>query len=699
MVKTAGNTVSWEEHQLTIPGKGGYTIRAGNTFNLLGGELPIGQSFGLSLDLAQTPILVFDDVINSAAHELYEYSISPMSRPLDHLKFARSTGTGVTDFSLSGTYIGTAQKIYRIKISLASSTDKFQYSTSTDGGTTFSAYAPSSGPGTNITGSVQTINDGLSINFTKTTGHTLNDVWEFYTPMPQNVEVPFRTTGSGLSDLTLTIQSAQSVVATHRDIFTIKIITAASTDTYQYSTDGGVTYNGVDINCATSATELGSTNVMVAFGDTTGHVAGNIWSFHVFPATSFPQYSPGPSRLLIGWVENTNATKTKHVLMSTGQLGESQNINVPDTVTIDGDGISLGTGVTLDGDGITLGTAVTIDVDGITYSGDDFTSDGVTLTAATPFLKFSDANNVALGGFSGKKISVTDSNAPDGTGTIGNTGDNITQYLYTVGSGINYQILDLNRGMINDLTSLSQSSHEQTDGQARIGWLTAAITTLTQDGLQVNDGTLFNTTNRSRISIDLEEMLITDVSLNVLTVTRDYNGTTAALHDAGSSGNRNINFSWDNAGTTSGARQHVRIPPNGAKTARAVGETGHQTYEPGWAYSADIEANNLGPHTLVLERSQSESTGQPNTPWNTQWRQIGGAIGGIRVAGQTEINGIHASGEADYRDVTFVAGTGMTLTTTTSTNPTGWEANNTVTFTASGGRSEVDVMTDAFIYG
>jgi len=696
MVKTAGNTVSWEEHQLTVPGKGGYTIRAGNTFNLLGGELPVGQSFGLSLDLAQTPIIVFDDTITSATHQLYEYSIFPMSRPCDHLKFARSVGTGITDFSISGTYTGTTQKIYRIKISLAESTDKFQYSISTDGGTTFSTYAPVSGPGTNITGSVQTINDGLSINFTKTTGHTLNDVWEFYTPMPQNVEVPKLTTGSGTSDLTLTIQSAQSVVATHRDIFTIKIMTAATPNTYQYSTDGGVTYNGSNINCATSATELGSTNVMVAFGATTGHTAGNIWSFHVFPATSFPQYSPGPSRLLIGWVENTNTTKTKHVMMSTGQLGESQNINVPDTVTIGGDGITLGTGVTLDEDGITLGTAVTIDADGITYRGDDFTSDGATLTTATPFLKFSDANNVALGGFSGKKISVgpiVNQAVPSPTGSMGDHNQHITQYLYTVGSGITYQILDLNRGMINDLTSLSQSSHEQTDGMAGWGeWLTAGINALVTS-IEVNDGNRFNTTTASRISVDLEEMLVTNVSSDTLTVARGHNNTTAAPHDAGSSGNRNINYSWDNAYSTSGARQHVRIPPNNAKTARSLQAEDHQTYEPGWALSTDIEANNLGPHTLVLERSQGASTGQPNRPWNTQWRQIGGAIGGIAVSGQTTVDGVHPSNATDYSDVTFVAGTGMTLTTSNSAK--------TVTFEASGGggRSEVDIMTDAFIYG
>jgi len=661
MVKTAGNTLEWVEHPLTVAGKGGYAIREGNTYNLLGGELPVGQAFAIFLNLAQTPATLTDSTFGYT-RRVYDYSIAPLNRILNHEKFTRVTGSGLQDLTLGGTYVGTTQKIYRVKV-LEDSTDPetIAYRVSTDGGTTFGDWTAPSG-GANMSTSFSAIADGITIKFKAVTGHTETDEWEFYTGMPPSVEEAKQTTGSGLNDLTLTVQSAQDVVVTHRGIFTIKIMTAATPDTYQYSIDGGVTYNGSNINCATSAIELGSTNVMIEFGATTGHTVGNIWKFHVFPTTTFARYAPRGDRLLVGWVENMGETKTKQVLMSAAALGESKNIIVPDSVTID--------------------------AEGITYGGDaDFTSDGSTLTTAANFLRFAGADNISLGGFSGKKIAVgTQGVVPSPTGAIGDNNDDIAQYLYTVGSGINYQILDLNRGMINDLHSLSQSSHEQTDGQASIGWLTAGINDAVTS-IAVNDGTLFNTTNRSRISIDKEEMLITNVSSNVLTVTRGYNNTTAATHDAGSSGNRNINYSWDNAGTTSGARQHVRMPPNNAKTARSTQASGHQTYEPGWALSTDIEANNLGPVTLVLERSQGASTGQPNRPWNTEWRQIGGAIGGIAVSGQTTIDGVHASGASDYSDVTFV-GTGITLTTDNNAK--------TVTFK---GRNEVDIMTDGFIFG
>ena len=203
------------------------------------------------------------------------------------------------------------------------------YRVSTDGGTTFSGYLAPTG-GANMSTSFSAIADGITIKFKAVTGHTETDEWEFYTGMPPSVEEAKQTTGSGNDDLTLTVQSAQNIVATHRDIFTIKIMTAATPDTYQYSTDGGVTYNGNNINCDTNPIELGSTNVMVAFGATTGHTAGNIWKFHVFPTTTFARYAPRGDRLLVGWVENIGEAKTKQVLMSAAALGETQNLNILD---------------------------------------------------------------------------------------------------------------------------------------------------------------------------------------------------------------------------------------------------------------------------------------------------------------------------------------------------------------------------------
>lgn len=80
-------------------------------------------------------------------------------------------GSGLDDLSTSGTYIGTGVKNYIVQIDSVGGTDTFRWSQ--DGGTTFIA---SNVP---ITGSTQTLSDGVSITFGATTGHQLSSAWYF----------------------------------------------------------------------------------------------------------------------------------------------------------------------------------------------------------------------------------------------------------------------------------------------------------------------------------------------------------------------------------------------------------------------------------------------------------------------------------------------------------------------------------------
>ncbi|MFH1048906.1 MAG: hypothetical protein V1732_04555, partial [Patescibacteria group bacterium] len=82
------------------------------------------------------------------------------------------TGSGLNDMTFGGTFIGVASTHYRIQIDAAGATDTFKWSD--DGGTTWVATAVA------ITGLAQTLNNGITITFGATTGHTLDARWDFY---------------------------------------------------------------------------------------------------------------------------------------------------------------------------------------------------------------------------------------------------------------------------------------------------------------------------------------------------------------------------------------------------------------------------------------------------------------------------------------------------------------------------------------
>ncbi len=83
---------------------------------------------------------------------------------------ARFQGGTKNDCTSGGAYTGSAKKEFRVKISTAGATDQFQYST--DGGKTWAT-------ATNITGTAQTLSDGVTVTFAATTGHAVGDEWHF----------------------------------------------------------------------------------------------------------------------------------------------------------------------------------------------------------------------------------------------------------------------------------------------------------------------------------------------------------------------------------------------------------------------------------------------------------------------------------------------------------------------------------------
>jgi len=81
------------------------------------------------------------------------------------------TGSGLNDATFGGTYTGASTKNYRVKVTATGTPDSFKYSS--DGGSSYSASdieMRSDGP--------QTLDEGLTILWGATTGHTLNDEFQ-----------------------------------------------------------------------------------------------------------------------------------------------------------------------------------------------------------------------------------------------------------------------------------------------------------------------------------------------------------------------------------------------------------------------------------------------------------------------------------------------------------------------------------------
>ena len=81
------------------------------------------------------------------------------------------TGSGTDDMSTGGSFTGGTTLNYRVQIDATGTPDTFTWSD--DGGLTWDA------TGVAISGAAQALNNGVTITFSATTGHTLSDRWDF----------------------------------------------------------------------------------------------------------------------------------------------------------------------------------------------------------------------------------------------------------------------------------------------------------------------------------------------------------------------------------------------------------------------------------------------------------------------------------------------------------------------------------------
>jgi hypothetical protein len=122
------------------------------------------------------------------------------------------TGTTVTtlnDMTAGGTFTGTVRTELEIEIDAEATPDTIKWRKVTrdaNGEKTYSAWTATVA----ITGSAQTIADGVSVTFAATTGHTLADAWtvQLYEVLPLRVKMLYKgmilhfyqTKGRGVSE-------------------------------------------------------------------------------------------------------------------------------------------------------------------------------------------------------------------------------------------------------------------------------------------------------------------------------------------------------------------------------------------------------------------------------------------------------------------------------------------------------------------
>ena len=100
-------------------------------------------------------------------------------------------GSGLSDITPAITaYTVPTPRVYRVVVSLAGGTDEFDWYFKESRGPTSDLSPSNSGwslgaTGVAMTGSAQTLNEGVTVTFAATTGHTLNDEWRLTAQRPE----------------------------------------------------------------------------------------------------------------------------------------------------------------------------------------------------------------------------------------------------------------------------------------------------------------------------------------------------------------------------------------------------------------------------------------------------------------------------------------------------------------------------------
>ncbi len=122
-----------------------------------------------------------------------------------------TTGSGLDDTTSSGTHTGGTDDTYVVTIATSAAPDTFDWTVNGGGGAN----------GVAITGSAQTLSNGVKITFAATTGHTVADAWTIVAPVTPEakdfVVTPIESWGSATKFWVTTITSTQFTITVDQD--------------------------------------------------------------------------------------------------------------------------------------------------------------------------------------------------------------------------------------------------------------------------------------------------------------------------------------------------------------------------------------------------------------------------------------------------------------------------------------------------
>ena len=340
------------------------------------------------------------------------------------------SGSGLDDATLTGHYEGTTtNKTFKVKITTAGTPDKFRWST--DDFATQSAEV-------SIDGTDQELEDGISVQFNATTGHTVNDVWSG-SASPVNVDSGIASNrNTGGSGVGYTHMGLYYDVSTNKWTFFDEYDpepegTIDTTDSsFSYATVKAGTFEGDvtgDVTGAVTGNVAGNVTGSLT-GNVTGNVTGDVTGDVTGNADTATALATARTIQLSGDVTGSatfdgsaNVTITAavqddshaHVIGNVDGLQTALDAKVPTTRTITaGNGLTAASGGDLSANRtLTVGggTGVTINANDVAIGQDVATTASVTFAAATI-----NGNITVTGTVDGRDL-ATDGTKLDGVAT------------------------------------------------------------------------------------------------------------------------------------------------------------------------------------------------------------------------------------------------------------------------------------------
>jgi len=142
-----------------------------DTANLPGAA--VGKQIKITLNRSSSPVTYIRRItgFDTNGTTIYFEPDLPTAVKTDSIAAVSFTGSGLDDATSGGTFSGSYDLDYVVEIDGEGEPDTFKWSD--DGGSTWDTET------VNITGAAQTLNNGVTITFAATTGHTSGDKWEF----------------------------------------------------------------------------------------------------------------------------------------------------------------------------------------------------------------------------------------------------------------------------------------------------------------------------------------------------------------------------------------------------------------------------------------------------------------------------------------------------------------------------------------